>query len=499
MSALTNPVTPVPALVAAPVPYQRNIRLVAQSKPLPPEAFDKILNHLVKMDPKRLGAVGAELFEDDVYGQLVFASWLTTIRNRQNPRANPQSTPINFVGEGGAGKSATVYKAGQTISEWLTRLANDSPGQGGLGLNVGVVPFRVIVKTLAGCNDISELLGVVVVQDGRTVVCPHDEIPVSGECIFGVVFIDDFTRGDDRAMSGFMEFVNALHYNGVPLGEGLSVIGASNPPGLGYKAKTMDKAQRTRFLNIPMITGKRSYINDLVYQGLDTQWVGLASGVYEEVMGQARSSDQLMPTELVVNKRNLTIVLHMAPILFGMPDALALAAGSTLGTGVDLGRLLERLRKAPPLEAEEVLGLPTDTQAEAVKKANAAVVWMEKNRVTDFELRLLTCVRINQYVTENIVGLPLAQMNALATFLYGLLTGANPDPELFRTITRSITKKSFGTDAVSESQTRLSQFISKWQPAGYEGPPNPMLHAFKKESPLAALDLASFDLSELEG
>lgn len=480
-----------PAAVAA--TQGRAIRLADNRQSLDPSVFDILVNHVATMSPKALADAVNATFPGDVFGALVMLSWAQTLRNRQNPRANPQSVPLNFVGLAGVGKSAIVYKAGGAISDWLTKTAAD------LKLDAGTINFRIVTRTLSGCNDITELLGVVSVNDGVTRVNPHADLPTSGATEFGIVFIDDFNRGDDRAISGFMEFTNTLNYNGVILGEGLSLIGASNPPGQGFKSRALDAAQVTRFINIPVMTTKESYLNDLVDQGVDVTGIGLVSSIYPEVMTfkKGESVNSSLSNERVVNHRNMSLFISMLPTLMHLPTLLNVVSGAVLGANVDVGAVIERLLKTPPLEAEDVIGHARATKAEALKTAEAAMNWMVAQKSSDFELRMLTIVRLARYVAEN--PLTQAQQNALCTVLFSLTKqgSKNFDPELFALTLRPLNRVAVNGDTAKKTAAlAVLGFVAKWSPEGHAGEKNPLLQAFKKSATFKADELDVAALAE---
>lgn len=85
----------------------------------------------------------------------------------------------------------------------------------------------------------------------RTGYCPPKWAPTDNTG--GLLILDDWTRADDRFLAACMELIDRGEYYSWKLPDNWTVVLTSNPSDEGdYIVKTIDKAQKTRFLSIKM-------------------------------------------------------------------------------------------------------------------------------------------------------------------------------------------------------------------------------------------------------
>lgn len=189
---------PVAATVSiAPVSTQKAGDLSPEAE----AAYDRAYEVVMALTSEQISDTAKKLFPDNHYQRTAFHCWVKTVQNRNKKHVNPRSYPINLIGEPGEGKSALVYEFGQIMEDWLSELGGDD------------VEFRVVVRTMAACNDFSELIGLVNTDEasGTTKFYPDAWLPHGLKTkVFGIVFVDDYNRADDRTVASSMEIFNTL-------------------------------------------------------------------------------------------------------------------------------------------------------------------------------------------------------------------------------------------------------------------------------------------------
>lgn len=311
-------------------------------------AFDRAYAAVMALSAKQIAETALRLFPDNHYQRVAFHCWMHTVQKRNKKHINPRSYPINLIGEPGEGKSAVTYDFGDTMEFWLTELGGEH------------VEFRVVVRTLASVNDLSEILGILHINEKTetTKIFPDEWLPHGkDQKVFGLLFIDDFNRGDSRSIAGAMELVNQLRYNSFILPDTFAISAASNPAGKGHKTQTTDKAQNTRFVPLVVSTTHDKFVQVLANQGVSSTMLAYAMKMGRELV-PTPSKQGILPEPRQINKRNFTMLCHLYESLQYDDEAVTEVGYAMLGVS-NLKDIHAMLNGEMPLDPYEILGVNT--------------------------------------------------------------------------------------------------------------------------------------------
>lgn len=389
---------------------------IAQAADDSTEAYKRTLAALQALNDAEIANIGAELFGENVQQRIMFMCWVKTVQNRPNRMINPRTYPVNLISEPGEGKSAIVYAMQPVMERFLSQLAGQP------------MDFHVCVQTLAGVNDLSEILGIVHIDTVRGVskLFPHENLPSGDDPVFGLLFIDDYNRGDDRTIAGVMELVNTGRYNSYRLPMGFNVVAASNPQGKAHKVRTVDMAQFTRFVNLPVAPPRSQWIQNLAEQGIDKELVAYAVK-FRDVAASASIANYL-PEPRPVNKRNFALYGHLRGVLKHDELAHNEVAFAMFGPNSmrDLSAMLDGLA---PLDPYEILGVnkkdkQNGVQGDEPKVASAKAI----ERIQAFErdrhgeITAVSVLYLVNFLNKEDTQLSDEQFDALGEFFLALPT-----------------------------------------------------------------------------
>ena len=390
--------------------------------------WDRAYNYIKNMTGRQVYELGMELFQDNRLQRGIFYTWVRRVQLAEDRYANPKSFPYNLVGEPGVAKSGMIYSMTTTVEDWL----HDKFGKD--------VEFRVITKTLGGKNDLAELLGIVQTKmiNGveRTVIAPFEDIPVKGDKVFAIMFVDDFNRGFDHVQAGTMEWINTGNYNGLRVGNGVAFALASNPHGQGHKTKGNDKAQRTRFFSIPVIGDLKGWFNNMAKQGVAAKMIAYAMKYKPVQLGVLAN---LVNAEPEVNMRNFTMLAHMYDIIRYDDHVLNDLASAVLGPNA-IRNLHALLQGELPLDPEEIIGVNHETRKGNPDGESPTAAWKKAQ------------AKFQTFAKENRTDLIAVSMHSLVTYLNKPEFNLSDDQldvlgELF-TLMPSLQAKESATDAL---------------------------------------------------
>lgn len=140
---------------------------------------NKVVDWVLNTSPSTLTQTALDLFpgKENTNSRMLFYTWAVTVVNRHNPRRNPKVIPINLIGAAGYGKSALTYDFGNVMSKFLTEKFGTE------------IKFHIMVKTLAGILDLTDIVGISTVQNGVTKIAPPDGFPMDDSSV-GIMFLD---------------------------------------------------------------------------------------------------------------------------------------------------------------------------------------------------------------------------------------------------------------------------------------------------------------------
>lgn len=309
------------------------------------EPFDRAYAHIMAMTDEQIAATGLRLFPENHYQRIAFTCWLKGVQNAKKRHVNPRVYPPNFIGEPGLGKSGMIYEAGAIIGDWLSEVGG------------GPIEFKTVVRTLAGVNDLSEIIGIVHLdhETKRTIIYPRADMPVRGDRVFGWFFVDDANRGEPGVQGGMMEFVNTLGYNGYQAPYTMGVIAATNPQGKAHKVKAQDKAQMTRWVNVVYSPSRdAAFIQQLARQGVPAIYIGYCAKFKH--IAKVPDSTGMLPEPREINFRNATLIGHIFGPLQHDERAWIEVASSNLGPG-EMKNIQAMVLGELPLEPQEIIGI----------------------------------------------------------------------------------------------------------------------------------------------
>lgn len=342
---------------------------VETNKPLSP--YQKALNYLLGLSPQAISELGKKLFPEDKYQRIVLTCYIRTVQNADKPHISPRSYVPNLIGAPGQGKTAIVHEVARKMKAHLDGVAG------------GSVDFRVITRTLAGVNDFSTIIGVEKVVETapgvyRTILAPRTDMPVVGDEVFAMVFIDDFNRGHDFVQSGCMELVNTLRFNGYQMPRTAAFVAACNPSGHGWKVRSNDEAQHTRFIPLAFVPTHQSFIQNLIAQGAHKAAILFAerhSGTFKTV-----SAADLLPVERYINRRNYTAFALLLDVFEHDRDAMTEVMFSMFGPTV-AANWETLLAGDLPLGPTEIIGLNAADIRNGLEGSSPAKAWKEARGV----------------------------------------------------------------------------------------------------------------------
>jgi hypothetical protein len=391
MTTSTQTVTPTTATrlrsaMAAPAPATEKVTTMADYQELQVDtapaqapaasldAFDRCLAHLKGMSDKQVADTAKQLFPENHYQRIVFDCWVRGVQYGEVRGINPKSYAPNFVGEPGLGKTGMIMEAGEIIEEWLTSVAGE------------FVPFRIEVLSLASCNDIAEVLGVVHLDhvNKRTCIYPHENLPVRGDRTFGLLFMDDVNRGTKDAQGGIMQLASALSYNGYRMPRTWGVIAATNPSGKNHAVKAQDQAQDSRWIKVLYAPSRdKAFIQQLQKQGVPATFTGYCMK-YKHI-AKVPDSAGILPDVAYTNFRNVTMVGHLYGILKHDERAWQEVAYSNLGAN-EMRNLEAMLQGETPLDSHEIVGLNATERKNGEEGLMPAKAWeLAKPRLLAFD------------------------------------------------------------------------------------------------------------------
>jgi hypothetical protein len=326
-------------------------------------AYDRAYEAVMALTSEQIADTGKKLFPDNHYQRTAFHCWVKTVQNRNKKHINPRSYPPCLIGEPGEGKSAITYDFGDVMEAWLSELGGS------------YVEFRVVTRSLGSVNDITEILGIVHVDEEQqiTKIFPDAWLPHGKDKkVFGLLFLDDFNRGD-RAISGAIELVNQLRYNSFVLPDTFAVTAAVNPAGKGHRVNSTDKAQNTRFVPLVMATTHDSFIQVLANQGVSSVMLAYAMKMGKELL-PTPAKHGILPEPRQLNKRNFTMICHLYDSMQHDDEVLTEVGFAMLGTS-NLKDIRSLLNGEMPLDPQEILGVNTRERKQGVEGLEPKAAW----------------------------------------------------------------------------------------------------------------------------
>lgn len=173
------------------------------------------------------------------------------------PRMSPSSAVL-IRGPHGIGKSALVQQVAAILRE-TTGLA-----------------YPVIDRRLAQMTE-GDLLGLPLIEDGKTRWCPPDWIQMACEqpCI---LFLDEINRASREVQAnGFQLALDRELSNGARLHPETRVYAAANT-GAMYQINRMDPALLDRFATIDLLFDAKEWLGWAQRNGLPTRWLDFLAG-----------------------------------------------------------------------------------------------------------------------------------------------------------------------------------------------------------------------------
>ncbi len=348
-------------LAQMPITGDEPVNVLNKAKPKQKDGRPLIASIIDLMDnlPKQVAAV-VELFpgkEGKLYRMLTY-SYLYSVWAFDQPGVNPRHFPLNLIGEPGQGKSAVV-------KDWARKLG-----------------MEVVMRTLAGVSEFESLFGIVHIDPdydnegfGRTKLYSPKNMPLPHEDDrYGIVFLDDFNRGEQQSIPAAMEFVNTGAYNDYRLPRHFGIVAASNPQGVGNKVKSLDNAQFTRFCNVIIEGDPDVFIDQLAIQGAPPQLYAYHAKFKDQLManelgmdGAAKRSEKYkLPDPRPLNHRNR--MGHALISRWAQHDKPVMHDISVAVYGETFMRLLATIESGDwPIEVDDVLNDPIEKTTGRVK------------------------------------------------------------------------------------------------------------------------------------
>ncbi|SDU64811.1 P-loop NTPase family protein [Desulfobacula phenolica] len=160
--------------------------------------------------------------------------------------AKKADIPIQLCGKRGIGKSEILIEFAKS-----------------LGLDYRVFDLSIM--------DPTDLVGMPIVENGRTTFAPPADLPVSGE---GIIILEELNRCDFRLQTACLQLLTARRLNGYFLPKGWLVCSAINPTSNDeYSIKDMGPALESRWININVVPDeddwcayaeKKGYHSDII-------------------------------------------------------------------------------------------------------------------------------------------------------------------------------------------------------------------------------------------
>lgn len=250
-----------------------------------------------------------------------------------------------------------------------------------------------------------------------------------------------WNRGSDENIAAAMGLVNTCSFNGWDLPRGMNITACSNPAATGSRVKTPDEAQYTRFVYAAFTPKRQLFYDNLELQGVPELAIAMAV-VMRDTIAPSRPSENYLPRERPLNKRNFTMFWQLYAALKHSPDLLDMVSCSVFGSNVVVG-LEERLNGDIPLEPHAVIGVnPLERKAgiegddpeDASGSAKAKLRSWSRERKTD--LIGVTLNRLVRHLNKENTHLSDSQFEAFCDVMLGV------DKELARAAMRNLIMES---------------------------------------------------------
>jgi hypothetical protein len=143
-----------------------------------------------------------------------------------------------------------------------------------------------------------DLVGLPVVQGGRTVYATPDRLPQGGS---GILVLEELNRAERYMQQPALQLLTARELHGYRLPDGWSCVAAINPDDGEYQVSAMDPALRSRFLSLRVRASRDAWI----------PWAE-AHAVHPAVLRIARDHDRVFDA---VSPRTWTYVSDLLPAM----------------------------------------------------------------------------------------------------------------------------------------------------------------------------------------
>lgn len=165
------------------------------------------------------------------------------------------TTPLLLTGHSGIGKSQFVHDQAAALGR------------------------RVAVLNMALFESAAELLGLPVIEDGRTVYATPTMLP-DGEG--WIVLIEEAARAAPHVMAAFYEFLTSRRIGDYELPADCAIIACMNPPGPDYDGQEFDRAMADRFMHVEVVANRDEWL----------PWAA-GAGVHEAILDTVREDLRL--------------------------------------------------------------------------------------------------------------------------------------------------------------------------------------------------------------
>jgi hypothetical protein len=208
--------------------------------------------------------------------------------------------------------------------------------------------WQFAVCSPAQFEELGDLHGLPMIENGRTVFAPPDWVPTRPGP--GILLVDDINRADDRILRGLMQLFQLNRMFSWSLPPGWQIVATANPDGGDYSVTPMDDALITRFTHLTLIFEARSWARWAEANGVDRRGIAFVL-CHPELVNHRRTTPRTL-TQFFEQLKNIPDLLAERELIYIL--GLSTLEESTVAAFISF--LQDSLPSLP--DAESILNAP---------------------------------------------------------------------------------------------------------------------------------------------
>lgn len=153
---------------------------------------------------------------------------------------------------------------------------------------IGGKPIRIESINPAQYEEMGDLTGMPIIEEGRTFFRKPEWVPDENNQDYGILFIDDFNRANERIIQGTMQLIQDYQLISWKLPANWTIVCSANPETSDYNVTDIDDAVKTRMFHYNMVFDAREWLKWATVAGIDDRILYFASQHSEELFNQEK-------------------------------------------------------------------------------------------------------------------------------------------------------------------------------------------------------------------